>query len=1064
MSIVQRSRSVSARPRAEKNLAPSGPPLVWTMRSLREAGRRVLTAGVSVAMMLAIAVFPVPAASADTAPLDPTNPATPTTVSADALPTVQIDGVAWQQLVVGNTVYVVGSFTTARPAGSAPGTNTVARNNILAYDITTGKLNTTFVASLNSQAKTITASPDGSRIYVGGAFTQVNGVSRPYVAALNPVTGALITSFAPQVNSRVNALAATNTSVFMGGWFTGVGSVSRTRLAAVRASDAALLSWNPVVAGGDVTCMVISPDGAKVVVGGNFTSINASSDPGYGMAALDTSTGALLPWAVNGLVRNGGTEASIFSLTTDGTNVYGSGYVFGTGGNLEGSFSASWNGGQINWVEDCHGDSYGVFASDTAVYTVGHAHYCGNIGGFPQTEPKWTFHQSLAFSKATTGTITDDPMGYYNYAGTPRPSLLTWFPDLAVGTFTGKSQAAWTISGNSQYVIMGGEFPSVNGTAQQGLVRFAVRNIAPNKRGPVVTGSALNPTVLSLASGTTRVGWQADWDMDNEILKYEIIRDGNATPVYTTTKASTFWTRAGMGFQDTGLVPGSTHSYRLAVTDPLGNVARSDAVSVTVAAEGSLSAYAKDVLADGAGSYWRLGEASGTSLVDWAGWTDAVAGSGVTRGGAGAITGDANKATTFDGTINGSASTQTAIPGPDVFTAETWINTTTSAGGKILGFGNNASGVSSNYDRQIYMDNDGHIYFGVYTGSTETLRAGGTYNDGQWHHIVASLGSNGMALYVDGKRVGQRADVTQGQPYSGYWRIGGDNLSSWPGDPRSDFFQGAIDEVSIYPQAVTVQQVQKHYIDSGRTLNIPVAPADNYGKAVFQAGPDLYWRLGESNGNIAADSSPSESPGSYVAGVTLGNASGIFGTTNTSAVFDGASGLVSSANQFGNPTTYSEELWFNTNTQNGGKLIGFGDQPTGTSNSYDRHVYMETSGALTFGVWTGQTNTITSPQSYNDGTWHHMVATQSSAGMKLYVDGTLVGTNPQTQAQAYSGYWRVGSDTTWGPQPYFAGAIDEVAVYPVALTDTDVANHFALGSAGQAPDQSPVAAFASSAV
>jgi hypothetical protein len=498
--------------------------------------------------------------------------------------------VAWQQLVVGNTVYVVGNFTTARPAGAAPGTNTVVRNNILAYDITTGQLNTTFVASLNGQAKAIAASPDGSRIYVAGAFTQVNGVSRPYVAALNPTSGALIPAFAPKVNSRVYALAATNTTVFMGGWFSGVGSASRSRLAAVRASDAELLAWNPVAAGGDVNNMVISPDGTKLVVGGNFTTVNGSSNPGYGMAALNTATGALLPWAVNGLVRNGGINASIYSLTTDGTNVYGTGYVFGSGGNLEGAFSASWNGGVLNWVEDCHGDSYGVYASETAVYVVSHAHYCGNIGGFPETSPR-TNHRALAFSKATTGVITADPYGYYNYAGTPRPSLLTWFPDVDPGTFTAAQQGAWTVSGNSQYVVLGGEFPRVNGTAQQGLVRFAVRSIAPNKQGPVVTGTALNPTATSSVAGTVRVGWRANWDKDNQNLTYSLVRDGNeAAPIYTATRASTFWNRPSMAFTDTGLAPGSTHTYRIVVTDPLGNVVRSGVVNATVASA-ALGAY-----------------------------------------------------------------------------------------------------------------------------------------------------------------------------------------------------------------------------------------------------------------------------------------------------------------------------------------------------------------------------------------------------------------------------------------------------------------------------------------
>ncbi len=49
-------------------------------------------------------------ASADSAPVG----GLPATVTADALPTVQINGVAWSQVTVGNTVYVTGSFTQAR--------------------------------------------------------------------------------------------------------------------------------------------------------------------------------------------------------------------------------------------------------------------------------------------------------------------------------------------------------------------------------------------------------------------------------------------------------------------------------------------------------------------------------------------------------------------------------------------------------------------------------------------------------------------------------------------------------------------------------------------------------------------------------------------------------------------------------------------------------------------------------------------------------------------------------------------------------------------------------------
>jgi hypothetical protein len=95
-----------------------------------------------------------------------------------------------------------------------------------------------------------------------------------------------------------------------------------------------------------------------------------------------------------------------------------------------------------------------------------------------------------------------------------------------------------------------------------------------------------------------------------------------------------------------------------------------------------------------------------------------------------------------------------------------------------------------------------------------------------------------------------------------------------------------------------------------------------------------------------------------------------------------------------------------------------------------RHVYMENGGQLTFGVWTGQANTITSPRSYNDGAWHQVVATQSAAGMILYVDGKPVGTNPQTQAQDYAGYWRIGGDYTRSTQPYFDGTLDEGRIRP----------------------------------
>jgi len=996
----------------------------------------------------------VSAASASAA-LSPVVDRSSATVTADALPTVQIDGVVWAQTIVGDTVYAVGSFANARPAGAAPGTQLVARSNILSYNLTTGVLNTGFTASLNQQAYAITAAPDGSRIYVAGMFTQVNGVARSRIAALNPTTGALITGFNAGADFTVRSLVATSATVYVGGAFTGAKGSARNRLAAYTAATGALTAWAPS-ADAVVNTMVMSPDG-KLIVGGAFATVNGSA--AVGLARLDPTNGALLPWNATAIVHNSGTSAAITSLKTDGTAIYGTGYVFGPGGNLEGTFSAEPATGDINWVEDCHGDTYDNFASAGAVYTVSHAHYCGNIGGFPQSDPWATnMRHALAFTKTATGAIGHDPFGYWDFANqnVQSPSLTTWFPDLDTGTYTGKTQAAWSVTGNNQYVVLGGEFPKVNNMGQQGLVRFAVKPTAPAKIAPSLSGSNFVPGIIGLSSGAARVAWSANSDRDNKTLTYKLIRDN--VVIDQVDADSTFWNRPTMGYIDDTVVPGVTYKYRVSATDVDGNVALGNIVSFTAPAAGGSNPYATRVAADGASPYWPMNEASGTVLYDNVGFNDADTGAGVTRSVAGAVSGDA--ATTFDGAT--SASTRTAIAGPNTFTAQAWIKTTTTSGGKILGFGGSSSGNSGSYDRHIYMDNTGHIFFGVYPNGVATLNSTGTYNDGQWHQISASLGPDGMKLYIDDKLIGQRADVTWGQEYSGFWRVGGDNIGGWPNQPSSNTFAGTIDEVAIYPTVLSRQAIDAQWVASGRASNIAAAPSDKYGAAVFNDSPLLYWRLGESTGTNAADAGPNgDQTGTYQNGVTLGAVGGIKGTTDKAASFDGADDFVTSKNVYSNPSNYSLEAWFKTTSTQAGKIIGFGNNPDGLSSSYDRHVYLDGSGKVSFGTWTGQTNLITSSNSYNDGSWHHVVATQSSStGMKMYLDGSLVGSNGQTSAQDYSGYWKVGGDNQWaGGSPYLQSTIDDVAVYGSVLSPTEVSNHYNLGNTAPAANVAPTAAF-----
>ena len=92
-----------------------------------------------------------------------------------------------------------------------------------------------------------------------------------------------------------------------------------------------------------------------------------------------------------------------------------------------------------------------------------------------------------------------------------------------------------------------------------------------------------------------------------------------------------------------------------------------------------------------------------------------------------------------------------------------------------------------------------------------------------WHHVVATQGPGGMQLYVDDVLVGTDPR-TGNQSYSGYWRLGGDNLGAWPNRPSTDYFTGSIDDAAIYDTVLSAAQVNTHYLASGRVLNDTTDP------------------------------------------------------------------------------------------------------------------------------------------------------------------------------------------------------------------------------------------------
>ncbi|HMR14706.1 MAG TPA: hypothetical protein PKE42_13300, partial [Arachnia sp.] len=465
-------------------------------------------------------------------------------------------------------------------AGAAAGTRQTPRKNLLAYDITTGELRTSFVpGAFNGAVRALAVSADKKTLYVGGDFTRVGKTARGHFAALDASTGAL-RSAKPSFNKPVNALTANSKAVFAGGSFTKVNGKARSRLAAVAASSGKLTGWK-AKANSAVDALVLTSGSKLLVVGGHFTKLNSTAASGSG--AVSPTNGKTKTWKVNKVVKNGGKSSAILSLATDGDTVYGAGYTYGTG-NFEGVYAASSKDGTLRWLQDCHGDTYGVAPIGDVVYSVGHAHYCSNIGGFPDTQPRTAWYRAMAVTKAAVGTVAKNGQTsvktYTNFQGKPAPALVNWFPHLSAGTYTGMSQAAWSVVGNGTYISLGGEFPNVNGTPQQGLVRMAVARVAPNEIGPTGGAKGLALAARAQSDGRVTLEWGQLWDRDDLTLTYRLSRNG--VVVLTRTTSVPFWQRSKMSFIDAGASSdgSSTLSYQVAVSDSSGNTVTSSTVRV----------------------------------------------------------------------------------------------------------------------------------------------------------------------------------------------------------------------------------------------------------------------------------------------------------------------------------------------------------------------------------------------------------------------------------------------------------------------------------------------------
>jgi len=553
-----------------------------------------------------------------------------------------------------------------------------------------------------------------------------------------------------------------------------------------------------------VVTIAVAPDASRLYLGGSFENVDGAVH--HALASLYPGTGAQAPLAAATVIPNTpDCYANVTDIVTSGTTAY----VAGQGaqpGCFDGDLALNISDGSLVWENDCEGATVALAVLDGWLYKGSHMHDCaynpgGNEGGFVGSLAQG----NRVWYRLATQSLTDG-------------SLAHWSPNTNGAGTVHIGPHVFATDGTQLYV--GGDFTTVGSASQQGLTRFKAGDTAPAK--------ASTPTAVGTAAGTVAVGFRASVDPDSGTLTYSIYRDGGSTAIGHVSAESWYWAQPTLRFYDTGLTPGSSHTYQVVASDGTLSGARSSASASVTVPSGNPAGYATTVLSASPSSYWRL-DGTGTTAADSSPHgADGTLVGGVTTGATGALAGDT--AVSLDGS-SGYVSAANSSAAGTAFTESAWFRTTTLSGGDILGFAGSATGAGTVNDRVVYLDDDGQLATAIHTpppsgGHTgpppmpTLVRTPTTFNDGVWHQVVVTYSGTTLSLYVDGALIGT-ATGTQSATGSGYLRAGYTDLSSFNAvfgtnitgrtSPNSYHLNGSVDEVAGYPTALSATQVRAQF-------------------------------------------------------------------------------------------------------------------------------------------------------------------------------------------------------------------------------------------------------------
>ena len=389
-----------------------------------------------------------------TAHVDPTEPPP---ANASAISPV------YETLEANGRYYVTGDFDSV-------GGET--RHAIAAIDVATGHIDPNFAPVITGSAGIIDAiaiSPDGADLYIGGRFTNVDGVFRGRIAKLDAHTGQLDTTFNANINSQVDTVVTDGASVWAGGTFGTVNGQAINNLVKLDANTGAIdPAWVGTTNGTQLRVRDAELDSNNVLwVGGSFSGIAGTTVAR--LAPLDPATGNVLAaWNPGptvappaGTPPGTGTPLAelrpVFTISTppDGSAVYvgtlGSANDSPQGGNAVRKYALD---GELLWQRIAGGDAQEVEATNSTVYV-------GSHGDFVFAEPRYLIDGTMNPNFPANGLVEMDS----NPNATRRQKL--WSLDAGTGVLSDWDPmldsifGVWGLESGPSGLMVGGDFRNI---------------------------------------------------------------------------------------------------------------------------------------------------------------------------------------------------------------------------------------------------------------------------------------------------------------------------------------------------------------------------------------------------------------------------------------------------------------------------------------------------------------------------------------------------------------------------------------------------------------------------